>query len=137
MKTPYDAAVRWRKSELDLLRRQVAALLNRRALVDAESAVLERQFVAEEAVSKHQPLLNFARFATLNRQERTKLQHEIDRIDADIAEFQERLASAFQDFKALDMAARTHVLTAERKMAAQDQAELDEIAARKVVLFAR
>ncbi len=137
MKTPYDAALRWRKSELDLLRRQVVELEDQRAVMDAEILLLEKQFAAEEVVARHQPLLNFAQFATLNRTERTKLQREMDRLDADIAELREKVADAFQDFKALDIAARNHLVTEQKRLAAHQQFELDEIAARKVVAFAR
>jgi chromosome segregation ATPase len=137
MKTPYDAAVRWRKSELDLLRRQVVELEEQQQVMCAEMQLLEKQFATEELVARHQPLYSFAKYATLNRNERAGLQRDMDRLEADIAELRERVANAFQDFKALDMAAHNHVLAEQRKRASREQAELDEIASRKVVAFAR
>jgi hypothetical protein len=137
MKTPYDAAVRWRKSELDLLRRQVVELEDQKDVMLAEMQVLLKQFATEELVARHQPLYSFAQYATLNRNERAGLQRDIDRLEADIVELRERVASAFQDFKALDIAAQNFTLAEQRKQAKLEQAELDEIAARRVVSFAR
>jgi hypothetical protein len=137
MKTPYDAAIRWRKSELDFLRRNLAELQDQHAVMQAEMALLEKQFVAEECVAKHHPLLNFAQFATLNRQERTGLQQQMDGLLADIAELSERVSEAYQDFKALDIAARNHTIVENKKRAVFEQSELDEISARTVVPFAQ
>lgn len=137
MKTPYDAATRWRKSELDILRRQLVGLEDQKQVMCAEMELLLKQFALEEQVARHQPLYSFAQYATRNRTERAGLQRDIDRLEADMLELRERVASAFQDFKALDLAAQNFIAGEQRKQAARAQAELDEIAARTIVAFTR
>jgi hypothetical protein len=137
MKTPYDAATRWRKSELDILRRQLVGLEDQKQVMCAQMELLLKQFALEEQVARHQPLYSFAQYATRNRTERAGLQRDIDRLEADMLELRERVASAFQDFKALDLAAQNFIAGEQRKQAARAQAELDEIAARTIVAFTR
>jgi hypothetical protein len=137
MKTPYDPAMRWRKAEMDSLRRALVQLEDEHAVIAAQIAVLERQFAVEESVAKHQPLLNFAQYATLNRRERENLSREADRLEADITEFRSKVAEAFQDFKALDLAAQNFCISEDVKTARIFQIEMDDISARNVLRFAR
>jgi hypothetical protein len=137
MKTPFDTAIRWRKSELDSLRRILVRLEEEQALLFAQIDVLEKQFSAEERIARHQPLLNFAHFATLNRRERQLLVQDADRLEADIDEFRSKVAAAFQDYKALDIAAQNFRIAEDQQEARNFQAEMDDLSARNVVLFRR
>lgn len=128
MKTPYDAAGRWKKQILDMLRRDLAQLFQKHDALAAQINAMEMQLHTEQQVMHHNPLYDFAAFATRSRTERTLLEAKRVDLERAIHSLQAQITEAFQDFKGLDVA-RERFIAAERQAEAmRETAALDEIA---------
>lgn len=133
MKTPYDAALRWRKDQLDTLRRALATLYAQEEHLKNELAMLEARVQNEQQQQNERDLLLFNHEAYLAsmRAQRAQLLTDLDTLAGKIAEQQIKIAEQFQDVKALDIACTNYreALRAERD--AKERATLDDQAAQR------
>ena len=137
MKTPYDAATRWKKQTLDALRRELAVLLRQQEDIELNIASIDASFVAEQSHMAELPLHNFAGFATRSRAQRTRLEADLTTLETQVIALQARITEAFQDFKGLDVAGERY-RDSVRKQRAQKEAEaLDEIALQRHLRLVR
>ncbi len=128
MKTPFDAATRWKKQSLDTLRRELAELLRAQEALELQIASWDAQLIAEQQHLSTEPLLNYAAFATRARTERTTLEARMVELELDVAQIQARITEAFQDFKSLDVAAQRFRTDVKSRRAAAEMIALDEVA---------
>jgi flagellar export protein FliJ len=128
MKTPFDAATRWKKQTLDALRRELATLLREQEALEMQIASWDAQLLAEQQLISSEPLLNYAAFATRARTQRTALEAKMVELEVEVAQYQARITEAFQDFKSLDVAGERFRNTIRSKRAAAEVLALDEVA---------
>lgn len=128
MKTPFDAATRWKKQSLDTLRRELAELLRAQEALELQIASWDAQLIAEQQHVSAEPLLNYAAFATRARTERTALEARMVELELEVAQIQARITEAFQDFKSLDVAAERFRTDVKSRRAAAEMIALDEVA---------
>lgn len=128
MKTPFDAATRWKKQSLDTLRRELAELLRAQEALELQIASWDAQLIAEQQHLSTEPLLNYAAFATRARTERTTLEARMVELELDVAQLQAGITEAFQDFKSLDVAAQRFRTDVKSRRAAAEMIALDEVA---------
>lgn len=130
MKTPYDAAARWRKNELDTLRRELGTLQARQDELLARMSALEAEVEAEAELAPLNPFSNFHAFSTRKAQDNARIEDELHLLEQEADKLRAMLETAFTDFKTLDIAAERYRVAAVRALASAEQDELDEIAAR-------
>jgi flagellar biosynthesis chaperone FliJ len=128
MKTPFDAATRWKKQSLDTLRRELAELLRAQEALELQIASWDAQLIAEQQHVSTEPLLNYAAFATRARTERTALEAHMVELELEVAQIQARITEAFEDFKSLDVAAERFRTDIKSRRAAAEMIALDEVA---------
>jgi hypothetical protein len=128
MKTPFDAATRWKKQTLDGLRRELAELLRAQEALELQIASWDAQLIAEQQYQSSEPLLNYAAFATRARTRRTALEAQMVDLDLEVAQLQSRITEAFQDFKSLDVAGERFRSDVKTRRAAAEMVALDEVA---------
>jgi chromosome segregation ATPase len=128
MKTPFDAATRWKKQSLDLLRRELAELLRAQDALELQIASWDAQLIAEQQHLSTEPLLNYAAFATRARTQRTALEARMVELELEVAQLQTRITEAFQDFKSLDVAGERFRTDVKSRRAAAEIIVLDEVA---------
>lgn len=127
MKTPYDAALRAQRYEVDRLRVEAAALCAQLAACDAGIAALDR-VVADEATLAR-PFDGFAAYAARIRHERAQLEGQ--RLSAQRALDAVELAviAGWRDLKPLQSAAEGYLAARRQRQAQLETAALDEAAA--------
>ncbi len=128
MKTPFDAATRWKKQMLDSLRRELAELLRAQEVLEMKIASWDAQLISEQQLMGTEPLLNYAAFATRARTERTELEAQMIELEVEVTQLQAQITEAFQDFKSLDVAGERYRSEARNKRAAAESIALDEVA---------
>jgi flagellar biosynthesis chaperone FliJ len=128
MKTPFDAATRWKKQMLDTLRRELAELLRAQEALELQIASWDAKLIVEQQYLASDPLLNYAAFATRARTERTALEAHMVDLDVEVAQIQARITEAFQDFKSLDVAGERYARTVHLRRNAAEVVALDEVA---------
>jgi flagellar export protein FliJ len=128
MKTPFDAATRWKKQTLDTLRRELAELLRAQEALEQKIASWDAQLMAEQQHLSTDPLLNYAAFATRARTQRTALEANMVELDVEVAQLQARITEAFQDYKSLDVAGERFRGTVQARRNAAEVLALDEVA---------
>jgi flagellar export protein FliJ len=131
MKTPYDAARRIRRRELDDVRQALSAA---EAQLSAFAAMIERTGAAlerERAVAAADPRCDIGRYATAKRVEIERLHREMARIETEIEHLRAQLTSTFEALKPLDFASEEYRSAKRRETAKRDMAKLDEAAARR------
>ena len=131
MKTPYDAGLRLRKNELDELRRELGALYTRQDALEEKLKAIDSEVSAEASLGSPEVLLGLADFgAYLGRQRlaRQSVQQELDKLNVEIERVRDALASAFADFKTLDIASARFIENAKKEAARLEQLEADEAA---------
>lgn len=133
MKTPYDAARRWRKDDLDQIRRELAVLNRRRDELAGRMAALDDLLGREMTVAPAVPMANFGGFNDRIQRDRAQIADAICSVDSDIAQMSVLVAEAFQAFKVLDVAAERFALEAEAELRRREQAELDELAGQRAL----
>jgi BMFP domain-containing protein YqiC len=127
MKTPFDAAIRWKKQMLDSLRRELAELLRAQEALEIQIASWDAQLIAEQQMMGTAPLLNYAAFATRARTERTALEAQMVELEVQVAQLQGQITEAFQDFKSLDVAGERFCSDVRGKRASAEMIALDEV----------
>ncbi len=127
MKTPFDAAARWKKQILDTLRREMGELLRAQEALEVQIASWDARLISEQQLLASDPLLNYAAFATRARTERTALEARMVELDIELAQVQARVTEAFQDFKSLDVASERFRSNTKARHAAVEAMALDEI----------
>jgi flagellar export protein FliJ len=137
MKTPYDAATRWKKQTLDALRRELALLLRQQEEIELKIAGIEAGYIAEQTQMAQLPLHNFAGFATRSRAERTRLEADLTNLEAQVIAIQARITEAFQDFKGLDVAGERYREQVRKTRAQKESEALDEIALQRHIRLIR
>jgi flagellar export protein FliJ len=130
MKTPYDTALRWRKDELDVLRRALAGLFAKRSALEADRSALEAELLREQAHANAQPFSNFIGYELRIKSDILELNKEIISLEAQIEQQQTLVAEAFNAYKVLDIAAERHREEARTTANKREQDALDEVAAR-------
>ena len=128
MKTPYDAATRWKKQILDELRRELAVLMRQQEALEMEIIRIDARFEAELASVASLPLHNFAGFATRSRAERTRLEADIVELERKASALQAQITEAFQDFKGLDVASGRYREAVRKERDAKERDAQDEVA---------
>lgn len=130
MKTPYDAAWRWRKQELDNARSAATAQAEKVDAIDAAIEALHAEVAAEMVQANGDPLTNFAAYAAHARLREARLRDERSAAQAELDRLSEAVAEAFGEFKTLDLAADRWRAEKNAELARKEQAELDELAQR-------
>jgi flagellar export protein FliJ len=135
MPTPYDAAIRLRKTELDDLRRAMGELTARQADLEERLAELERKLEEESGVVSHAAaggdalgVSTYAAFALRNRIDRVNVQADMAALEAEIEAVRETLLEAFEGFKTLDVAREAFLAEARAAADKREQTDLDEAA---------
>jgi hypothetical protein len=130
MKTPYDAARRWRKDELDGLRRELGALQQKQDDMHAALANMDAGLAREADAAAALPFSSFAGYAGKVRADQAALRSEILQISVEIDQMHALVSDAFNAYKVLDIAAERFVTDARTAEAKREQDALDEVAAR-------
>jgi flagellar export protein FliJ len=131
MTTPYDAARRWRKDDLDQVRRELTVLHRRRDDLDAQLSSLDALLAREAGVAPAVPFANFGAFHGQVQAQKGTIAQAIAAVDDDIARVSDLVARAFEDFKVLDIAAERYATEQREQAARREQTELDDIAGQR------
>lgn len=131
MKTPYDAARRLKRRELDDVRQALSeaeARLNAivGAINDTEASVRR-----ERAVAAEYPLINIGPFAAAKRGEIAALTRDMGMIETEIDALRDALMAKFEALKPLDFASEDYRLVKRREAGKRERVKLDEVAGRR------
>ncbi len=131
MKTPYDAACRWKSHQLDQLRRELTGhYAVEEGWLKAQDDLAAR-LALERAAAANLPLHSADAFVTRCAEERARLAKNLADITITIAAVQDLMSAAFQDAKALDIAKERFVAHARAEASRLENAELDDVVSRR------
>ena len=131
MKTPYDAAMRWRKLTVDDLRREMAALADERDALQARLAALDARHAQEFDIAGQMPFADFVAYDGRAKLERRRVCDALNALEDRLLAVQEQLTEAFGEYKAFDLAAERFREAARIEAARREQQAFDEIAAQR------
>jgi flagellar export protein FliJ len=126
-----DAAVRWRKQRLDDLRRDLGKLFNRQEELQAQLSEIDKELSAEATAASGMALANFSAFHARNRVAHNATLDRLDQLEVEIDGIRTLVREAFEDYKAVDVAAERQVENARLEGLRQEQGELDDVAAQR------
>jgi flagellar export protein FliJ len=131
MSKPIDAAVRWRKQQLDDLRRNLGALFKRQEELQHSLEAINTELESEMLVANGMALANFSAFHARNRTSHGQTLQQLDAIEQEIDALRAHVTAAFEDYKAVDVAAerQREALRLEERLSAQ--AAMDDMAAQR------
>lgn len=131
MSTPFDAAVRLRRHELECVAAEIAAMTDALSRNACEQMKIADQLEAELRLAAELAHLDTATFAAAQRRRLGALECEQREIESHIESLKEGLGAAFRALKPLESAADAHKSRAAGAAAKAEIAELDEIGARR------
>ena len=131
MKTPYDAANRWKKQVLDDLRRTLAEEYARETKLQQAVADIDENLKVERELSATSPLYSADAFAHRCASEKTELQAKLKNIKPIIETLETDMAAAFQNYKALDIAKERFIAAALAEAARLETLALDDVVSRR------
>ena len=130
MKTPYDAAQRVLKRELDDVRQALGAAEAQAAAFAAMAERAALQLKRELAVAGTDPRLDVGAYAAAKRVEIERLKRELAKIEIEIERLRARLLEKFEALKPLDFASDDYRAAKRREAAKRELAKLDDVAGR-------
>lgn len=128
MRTPYDAAVRWRKNGLDALRRRLADAERMQAAVEERIAALEAEHRAEAEVALGQTSGDYGAYLRRMELRARQLLAELAATRTQVAQLADQVSEEFGALKTLDIAAERFRAAARTEQARREQNEIDEAA---------
>lgn len=126
-----EAAVRWRKQRLDDLRRDLGVLFQRQEELQAQLASIDDELAAEMQAAAGMALTNFSAYHARNRVAHGTTLHRLDALEAEIDTVRSLVTEAFEDFKAVDVAAGRQAEAARKAALTQEQQVLDDLAGQR------
>lgn len=126
-----DAAVRWRKQKLDDLRRDLGVLFKRQEELQEQIAAIDAELQAELEAASGMTLANFGAYHARNRVAHGGTLRKLDALETEIDAMRALVTEAFEDFKAVDVAADRAREARRLENLRQEQAMLDEVAAQR------
>ncbi len=132
MKTPYDAACRWKSHVLDQLRRDLAKHHAQEDDWLKAQRELAARLITERETAQNLLLHSNDAFVARCAHDKARLAEKLADIKLTIASVQDTIAAAFQDAKALDIAQERFIAQARAEAARLDVAELDDVVSRRM-----
>lgn len=130
MKTPYDAAQRLKRRELDEARQALSKAEARLNEIAAATGAAEASVRHERTVAAENPLIDIAPFAAVKRAEIAALTAEMAHMETDIDRIRAELMQRFEALKPLDFASDDYRAAKRRDAAKREQGKMDEVAGR-------
>lgn len=123
-----EGILRFRKWELDEKRRELAVLLEERAVIEGHIEALDQEMMAQ-SVMKESDLGSITLGAYIEgaRKKRAWLIEDLRKKDEEISDKQDVVSDAFRELKTFEIADRRQKDRAKQALAKQEQAELDEL----------
>ncbi len=122
------AALRWKKNDLDLLRRNLATLQSSAATLARQRDTVMANLAAETDVAAQSGdrVLRFDLFAAAQRQTLADLAAQEAQLESRIETARAQVSTAFEVVKPLERTADAHAAQRRAAQAAADQAALDD-----------
>ena len=141
MKTPYDAALRVKRREVDAMGAAINAQMSTLNQLDARNVQIESNMQREAMVAANDLGIPAHAYMARLRAEQMRLAGERMHQDQLLNQLRMAASSAFGSFRTIELAAEDYRHDAERRVANAEQAELDDssaaafLNARKVLNF--
>ncbi len=132
MKTPYDAAIRVRRHEIDEFGRGIRQERDELSRLDSSLANVEADIVRETRLAAAQPLLAGGAYAERMQARRKSLVAARASAEARLALLRERAAEAVGVLQSLEVAAGAFQETERRRLDTAEQAALDDISGSRI-----
>jgi hypothetical protein len=129
MKTPYDAALRVKRREVDAMGAAINAQMTTVNQLDMRQVQIRSNMQQEALVAANDLALSGHAYMARLRAEQLRLAGERMHQDELLAQLRIAASAAFGSFRTIEMAAEDYRHDAERRLANAEQAELDDSSA--------
>jgi hypothetical protein len=123
------AALRWKKNDLDILRRNLATMQAMSDKLDGQRQKIKAALKNEMAEGAEDILARFDVYAQKQRNDLSHIDAEQQKVEMAIASEREKISAAFEVYKPLERAAQNYQDMHRKAEADKVQAELDDRAA--------
>jgi predicted nucleic acid-binding Zn-ribbon protein len=123
------AALRWRKNDLDLLRRNLSTLQSTADKLDVQRAKINSALQTEAQTASTDVTARFDLYAASQRAQLAGLAVAQQKLDAEIYDARDAVSKAFETYKPIERVAELHAEAQRSAAATKLQAELDDRAA--------
>lgn len=133
MKTPYDAAMRIRRREIDTAQVAINIQINQLVQIESHHSDVDHTLAKEAEIAAGDHALSSHAYMERMRMLRERLAAERDEADVRLGRLRTTALAAYGDFKAIESAADTYRDDETRKAANGEQGHMDDMAATAVV----
>ncbi len=123
------AALRWRKNDMDLLRRNLSTLQSSADKLNIQRLKINSALQSEVQTAASDITARFDLYAASQRAQLTGIAVAQQKLDSEIEVARDALSAAFETYKPLENVAQTHLENQRAAAAAKLQSELDDRAA--------
>ena len=126
MITPYDAALRLRRREMDDVRVSISVEINQMVVIDQRSASIDAAVSEETALAHADPTLSAHSFVARMQSQRELLNRDRGFCDARLAALRAQATEAYGSLRALESVATRHRDDVSRAAAIAEQSQIDD-----------